>query len=240
MKKNKILAITLARGGSQGIKNKNIKNLGGIPLIAYTIKEALKSKYIDRYIVSTDSKKILNIAKKYNAEVPFLRPKYLSTNKSSSVESLIHAVKWVEKNDGFKYDYIIELMCTNPLKDVLDIDGIIKKIIKTKADSVIAVHKIEDHHPARVKKILRDKIYNFCTSEKKESRRQDLKPIAYIRSGSIYALKRNYLMNQRSRYGSKNSRPYILEQNRVINIDTKIDFFTAEAMFQFNKKNKSA
>jgi len=240
MRKNKILAITLARGGSQGINNKNIKNLGGIPLIAYTIKEALKSRYIDRYIISTDSKRILNIAKKYNAEAPFLRPKYLSTDKASSVDSLIHAVKWAEKNDGFKYDYIIELMCTNPFKDVLDIDSIIKKIIKTKADSVIAVHKIEDHHPARVKKILKDKIYNYCISEKKESRRQDLKPIAYIRSGSIYALKRNYLMNSRSRYGSINSRPYILEQHKVINIDTKIDFFTAEAMLQFNKKNKSA
>ena len=115
-----------------------------------------------------------------------------------------------------------------------------KKIIKTKADSVIAVHKIEDHHPARVKKIFKDQIYNFCTPEKKESRRQDLRPIAYVRSGSIYALKRNYLMNRRSRYGSNNSRPYILAKNKVINIDTKIDFFIAEAMLQFNKKNKSA
>ena len=134
MKKKKILAITLARGGSKGVKNKNIKLINGIPLIGYTIREALKSKYIDRYIISTDSKKILKIAKKFKAEVPFLRPQYLSNDKASSVSALKHAVEWAENEVGFKYDIIIELMCTNPFKNSKDIDNIINKILKSKAE----------------------------------------------------------------------------------------------------------
>ena len=89
---------------------------------------------------------------------------------------------------------------------------------------------MDDHHPARIKKIVDDKIIDFCIPEIPESRRQDLKPDAYIRSGSIYALKRDYLMIQGKRYGSVNSRPYILPPERAVNIDTKIDFMIAELM----------
>ena len=193
-KKKNIIAITLARGGSKAIKNKNIIKLNNEPLISYTIKEAKKSKYIDEYIVSTDSKKIKEVAEKYGAYVPFLRPKSIATDKATSVDALIHAVNWMEKFNNIKYDYIIEIMCTNPLKKVKDIDEIIKKIVNTEADSVIAVHKLEDHHPIRIKKIVKDKIVNFTLKEIPETRRQDLKPDAYIRSGSIYALKRKHLM----------------------------------------------
>ena len=232
----KILAITLARGGSKGIKSKNIKTLNNKPLIYYTIVEAKKSKLITDYIVSTDSKKIATVAKKYGANVPFLRPKKFSNDKSSSVSALIHATNFMEKEKNKKYDYVIELMCTNPFKTVKDIDAIIKKIIKTRADSVIAVHQIFDHHPLRVKKIINDKIINFCFAEKAESRRQDLKPNAYVRSGSIYALNRDYLMNKKKRYGSNNSRAYILPEERAVNIDNILDFYIAEKMFLLKKK----
>ena len=228
----KILGITLARGGSKSVKKKNIKMINGYPLIFYTINEALKSKYLSRYLVSTDDQETQKIASKYGAEAPFLRPKELSTDQSSSVSSLQHAVKWAENDEGLKYDLIIELMCTNPLKTTYDIDACIEKLIKTNADSVIAVHQLEDHHPARIKKIIDDKIVNFCVDEEKESRRQDLMPKAYIRSGSIYALKRDHLMLENSRYGSKNSRPYILPVDRAINIDSKIDFFLAKKLIK--------
>ena len=232
MSKFKILAITLARGGSKGVKNKNIKILNGMPLIAYTINEVLKSKLIDRYIISTDSKKISKVANKYKAETPFLRPKNLSSDKASSVKALQHAVRWAETNIGYKYDYVIEIMCTNPLKKVSDIDNIIKKIIKTKADTVIAVHRVEDNHPSRIKKIIKDKIVNFCVKEKPESRRQDLKPHAFVRSGSIYAMKREFLMKKNLRYGSNNSRPYILPFKKVVNIDNELDFALASVMLK--------
>ena len=227
-KNKKILAITLARGGSKAIKNKNIIKLNNKPLISYTIQEAKKSKYIDKYIVSTDSFKIKNVAIKYGADVPFKRPKKYSTDKATSVDALVHAVEWIENKYKTKYDFIVELMCTNPLKKVKDIDEIIKKIVDTNADSVIAVHKLEDHHPIRIKKIVNDKIVNFILKEIPETRRQDLKPDAFIRSGSIYALKRKHLMIEKLRYGSKNSRPYILPENRAINIDTGADLYAAE------------
>ncbi len=231
-----ILGVTLARGGSKGIKDKNIKKIKNLPLIAYTIIEAKKSSFINDYIVSTDSKKIALISKQYGANIPFLRPKKLSTDKASSVDALIHATKFMEKKNNKKYDFVVELMCTNPLKTVLDINRVIKKIITKKADSVIAVHRIYDHHPARVKKIVKGKIYNFCVKEKAETRRQDLKPHAYVRSGSIYALNRNYLVNKKRRYGSNKSFAYILPNERSINIDDILDFYLAEKIFS-NKKN---
>lgn len=234
-KKYNILAITLARGNSKGIKKKNIINLGNKPLIYYTIKEAKKSKFISEYIVSTDDLEIKEIAESYNVQVPFLRPKKYARDKSSSVEALQHAVKFMEKIKAHKYDFVVELMVTNPLKNYTDIDECIKKIILTKADSVIAVHQLEDHHPARIKKIVDDKIKDFCVKEKKESRRQDLKPKAYIRSGSIYALKRDYLMNKSERYGSNNSRPYVLPKKRAVNIDEASDLVLAEHMLKLKK-----
>ena len=230
----KILGITLARGGSKGIKNKNIISINKHPLIYYTIKEALKCQYLSDYIVSTDSNKIREVSNNLGASTPFRRPKSLSTSKSSSVSALKHAVLFMEHKNKIKYDYIVELMCTNPLKNVDDINNVIKKIIKTKADSVIAVHRLEDHHPARIKKIVNDKIVDFCVKEKPESRRQDLKPKAYIRSGSIYALKRDYLINKNRRYGSSNSRPYILPQSRAVNIDTLEDLYLVK--YLLNKK----
>lgn len=224
----KVLGITLARGGSKSVPYKNIRPLLGKPLIFYTIKEALKCKLLDDYIISTDSKKIKKIAKDYGANVPFLRPKNISKDNTTSVDSLKHAVNFMEKLKGLKYDFVIEIMCTNPLKTSKDIDGCVHKLIKTKADSVIAVHQLFDHHPRRIKKIVNDRIVNFCLTEKLETRRQDLLPFAYIRSGSIYALKRDHLMIKNMRYGSRNSRPYILPPNRAINIDTEIDVLVAE------------
>ena len=170
------------------------------------------------------------------ASVPFLRPKKYATDNASSVSALKHAVLWMEKKNKIKYDFVIELMCTNPLKKKKDIDGIIKKIIKTKAESVIAVNKLEDHHPRRIKKIVKDKIVDFCLKEKSESRRQDLKPEAYIRSGSIYAMKRDFLVKKNKRYGGKNSRPYILDPKRSINIDSYIDFLVAKIILKNEQK----
>lgn len=232
----KILAITLARGGSKGIPNKNIININNKPLIYYTLKEAKKCKFINDYIVSTDSLKIKKIAEKYKVEVPFIRPKKYSSDNSSSVSALIHATKFMEKYKGYKYDYIIELMCTNPLKDVNDINAIIKKIITTKSESVIAMHRVYEHHPSRIKKIINDKIIDFI-KEKNEARRQDLKPFAYIRSGAIYCMNRNYLIKKKRRYGGKNSRPYILEDFKGVNIDSENDLMT---VINYLKKSETS
>ncbi len=229
-KPNRILALTLARGGSKSVPRKNIRPISGVPLIAYTITEALRSQLITRYIVSTDDDEIRQVAMQYGADVPFLRPPEYSGDTASSVAAMQHAVNWVEEQEGIKYDYVIELMCTNPMKTVVDIDAVIEKLVSTKADSVIAMHKLEDHHPIRIKKIVDDRIVDFCLPEVPEMRRQDLKPDAYIRSGSIYGLRRDHLMIDGRRYGSENSRPYILPPDRAVNVDTEIDFLIAERL----------
>lgn len=228
-KKKKILAVILARSGSKGVKNKNVTLINGIPLISYTLIEALKSKYIDDIAVSTDSKEYLKIVKKYKVETPYLRPEKLSGDKVSSAACILDIFKFYENYKNTKYDYCIELMCTNPFKTSDDIDNILVKHITKKVDSVIAVTKLEDHHPRRIKKIVNGYIRDFCLKEKAESRRQDLKPEAYIRNGSIYSLTRKMVFKER-RYGTKKSLAYVMPRQRVINIDEPQDLLIAKLM----------
>lgn len=224
-----VLCLILARGGSKGVKNKNITNLGGKPLIQYSIEAALKTQYIDRLIVSSDSEAIRKISVELGAEAPFKRPDNLSGDQSNVHDAFQHAVSWAEKDSGFKYDYLIELLCTNPFKTHDDIDNVIEKLHFTGADSVIGVTKLEDHHPARIKKIVDDKIKNFSVKEIIGTNRQDLKPDAFIRNGSIYSCKRSKI---RSRVGSSNSRPYIMPPSKSINIDTELDLILAEEIIK--------
>ncbi len=129
-KNKKILAIIPARGGSKSIPKKNILNLGGYPLIAYSIAVAKLSRLIDRIIVSTDSKEIAEIAKKYGAEVPFLRPKQLATDNARDIGFVKHALKWLKRNENFRPDYIVLLRPTTPLRNFRIVDKAILEIIK--------------------------------------------------------------------------------------------------------------
>ena len=226
-----VLAITLARGGSKSIYKKNIALLKNKPLISYTINAALDSKYIDEYIISTDDKEIADVAENLGATIPFLRPENLSSDTASSADALIHAVNAYEEITKKKYDYIIELMCTNPFKSGEMIDDIISKLDRNeKADAVITVERLLDHHPARIKKIENGYIRDFCVEEELESRRQDLKPEAYIRNGNIYALRRDLLMTQKARYGTNFCVPYYKENIPSANIDEPSDFYKAESL----------
>ncbi len=227
---NRILGIILARGGSKSIPKKNIYPIKGIPLIAFTICEGLRSKYLDRLIVSSDDEDIKEIAKSYGAEAPFNRPAELADDTATSADALLHAVQWAEKDEGEKYDYIVELMCPNPMKTAEDIDFAIEKLDKTGSDYVIGVVRLEEHHPIRIKKIENDLIVDFCVPETPETRRQDLKPDAYIRNGSIYAMKRDVLMTKKRRYDKKNARPYIFPPERSVNIDSRADLYIAESL----------
>lgn len=226
-----VLAITLARGGSKSIYKKNIALLKNKPLISYTINAALDSKYIDEYIISTDDKEIADVAENLGATIPFLRPENLSSDTASSADALIHAVNAYEEITKKKYDYIIELMCTNPFKSGEMIDDIISTLDRNeKADAVITVERLLDHHPARIKKIEDGYIRDFCVEEELESRRQDLKPEAYIRNGNIYALRRDLLMIQKARYGTNFCIPYYKEDVPSANIDEPSDFYKAESL----------
>lgn len=236
----KILGVTLARSGSKGVPGKNVKDLAGRPLLAYTIDEAKKSQWITDYIVSTESRDVQLQALQLGAQAPFLRPSYLATDTATSAHALIHAVEWMEKKHGQRFEYVVELMATNPLKTVEDIDSCLSRLVDTGADSVVALNEVGDGHPARLKKIVGDKIVDFCVPEPLEARRQDLIPKAFIRSGSIYALRRDELMVHGRRYGSNNSVAYILPAERAINIDSELDWIVAESLIRRMKESHSA
>ena len=121
LRKDNIIALIPARSGSKGLKNKNILNFNKKPLIAWTIETALKSKYLNDVYVSSDSPKIIKIAKKFGANVPFVRPKYLSSDKAKSIDVIIHALNRINKNK--KYKYILLLQPTSPLRITRDIDN---------------------------------------------------------------------------------------------------------------------
>ena len=235
----RILAIILARGGSKSVPRKNIKPLLGKPMMAYTIEEALKSKYITKVVVSTEDEEIARVAKEFGAEVPFMRPPELATDTAASKPCLQHATKFMEDLEGQSYDYIIELMATNPLKTVEDIDACLEKLITTKCESVIGVIQVFDQHPLRMKKIVDDRLVDFCLPEPNEARRQDLKPDAFLRNGSIYSMRRDVLMVMDKRYGTPDSRPYIFAPDHSVNVDSPEDWFIAEIKLKERlEKNK--
>ena len=220
----RILAVTLARGGSKRIPSKNIAPIAGLPLLCYTFREARKSKHIDRYIVSTEDPGIASVCREYNIDC-HKRPSALASDTATSAAAIIDVVECLED-----YDIIVELMATNPLKLAHDIDCVIEKLVTTGADSVVSVVRVWDAHPSRVKYIENDRLMDFYP-EVPESRRQDLTPPAYIRNGSIYATTRESLLTTGQRLGQV-TRPYVMPAERSINIDEPIDLYVAQAIIE--------
>ena len=135
----KICAIILARSGSKGLKDKNIKDLDGKPLIAYTIEDALRSSYINRVIVSTDSKKIASIANDYGAETPFFRPEKIAEDSTTSEETLLHALEYLNEKENYFPEIIVYMQITEPFRPKHIIDACIEELISdSNLDSVFA------------------------------------------------------------------------------------------------------
>lgn len=142
----KVLAVIPARGGSKRIPDKNVKELFGKPLIVYSIEQAKGSKYIDRVIVSTDYENIRQVALKYGAEAPFLRPADISGDKSTDLEAFTHTLNWLKENDSYEPDIIIQLRPTSPLRTIGQIDESLEEFIKNpNADSLRTVTRPEQH-----------------------------------------------------------------------------------------------
>ena len=227
MKNKKIIAVIPARGNSKAIPKKNIYKILGKPLIYYTINEAKKSKFITDIVLSTDSKKIKKIAEKIGAPAPFLRPKNLSTDFVPSLPVVKHAVNFMEKIKGEKYDYILMLQPTSPLRKFKDIDDSIKKIIRKKCDSVTSVVDVGGNHPFRMKIVKKGRFVNFIEKGFEDMRpRQKLKKI-FIRNGSIYLSTRETVMKRNTLVGKINL-AHIMPKERSVNIDTYVDLLSAE------------
>ncbi|MBC2400055.1 cytidylyltransferase domain-containing protein [Clostridium tetanomorphum] len=224
----RILAIIPARGGSKGIPRKNIKDLNGKPLIAYTIEEGIKSKYIDKLIVSTEDKEIADISKNYGAEVPYLRPEEISKDETPGIHPIIHGIEYFDKHNN-NFDYVICLQCTSPFRSAYQIDEAIEKLIEKDADSIVSVCESEVS-PYWMKKIINGKVTDFLEESTFYARRQDT-PKVYRLNGAIYIAKKHILMNYKSWY-TENTIPYIMDEKTSLDIDNIMDFKFAQFLIK--------
>jgi len=223
----KILAIIPARGGSKGVPKKNIKLLGGKPLIAYTSEIALQSQYLSTVILSSEDETIIDIAKKLGIQVPFVRPFEFSLDNTPSIDVVVHALKWYANQNIF-FDAICLLQPTSPFRTVNFLDNAIKKFIESGSDSLVSVQKVpHEFNPHWTFEVNQNNHLRIATGENEIiKRRQDL-PTTFFRDGSIYITKTEVILNQNSLYG--NSIGFIeADSEWYVNIDTISDWEKAE------------
>lgn len=226
-KEKRIVALIPARGGSKGLPRKNVKPLLGRPLIAWTIKQANESRYIDRIIVSTDDKEIAEISKSYGAEVPFMRPDELATDKAIFMDLVLHAMNSIEKNDKV-YDILVLLQPTSPLRASEDIDNAVRLLFEKKARAVVSVCEAE-HHPLKADILPHNGcMKNFTKKENLDKNRQELGTF-YRLNGAIFLAYCDYIRSQESFFGDEVF-AYIMPQDRSVDIDSKVDFKLAETL----------
>lgn len=232
----KILCLIPARSGSKGIVDKNIKLLNGKPLIAYSIQQALQSKYEMKIIVSTDSQEYANIAVKYGAEVPILRPKEISQDNSTDFEFISHMVSYLKENENYYPDIILQLRPTQPLRKVYDIDKCLDLFIKNydSYDSLRTV-VVNEKTPYKMYSINNNnltpllKLNNF--KESFNMGRQYL-PKTYLHNGYIDILKPKLLKEEK--ISGNKIYPYIMNKDDTFDIDTLEDWIRVEKNLKNN------
>ena len=233
----KILGLIPARSGSKGLRQKNVKNLLGKPLIKYSIDAAKKSKKINRIIVSTDDHSISQISKKYGAESPFLRPISISKDTTPIGNVISHSLAFLN-NQNYIPDVIVLLQPTSPLRTSILIDQGINKLLNSKADSVISVSKIKQHPFGSFS--IHNKYLKFFKSNSKIFFQRQKYPPLYFPTGALYVFWNKTFNTYKSIYGKK-ILPIITPEEESIDIDTNFDFFTCEMIMKnwksFNKKH---
>ena len=217
------LAIIPARGGSKRLPRKNILDLCGKPLIAYTIEAALKSKYIDKVIVSSDDDEILNISLNFGAET-IKRPVELASDTATTFDAIKHTI------DNFeKYDYIVLLQPTSPLRNENQIDEAIELLEEKQADAIVSVCEM-DHSPLWSNTLPKDgNMNNFLRDEVLNKRSQDLEKY-YRVNGAVYICKTDKLLENKSFFLKDNIFAYIMDRKSSIDIDEEIDFEIAKVL----------
>ena len=231
----KIFGFIPARAGSKEILWKNIRPFNGKPLIAYTIEAARRSK-INRLIVSTDSRKISDIAKDYGAEVPFLRPRALARDNSCIEDALWDSLKRLKEEENYTPDIIVLLQPTSPLRTFRHINDSIKLLIKERVDTVVSVSHPMEHPGDMVYWKFKEKM-RFLLEGNRESKalqRQDFPPCLFI-NGAVYAFTYKNFIRTHNRLGKK-ILPYLMRQVHSIDIDSMDDFILAESVCRLSSK----
>lgn len=219
---NSILAVIPARGGSKGIPHKNIIDLCGKPLIAYTIEAALKSKYIDYVLVSTDDEQIASVAKKYRAQVPFMRPAELASDTARTLDAILHSINTL-KDMGKRFSDLVLLQPTEPLRTSTDIDRAIELYYENNRQSLVSVSEVDDH-PILIRTIEGNRLKPLLNVSS-TCRRQDM-PKYYRVNGCIY-INPIEEINESTSFND-NSIPYVMEKNHSVDIDELSDLALAK------------
>jgi CMP-N-acetylneuraminic acid synthetase len=222
----RILGLIPARSGSKGLPGKNIRDLLGKPLVAWTVEAALKSRYLDRVVVSTDDSKIADIARRFGASVPFLRPSQLASDTATSYDVIDHAVAFL-RSTGEEFDYVALLEPTSPLREDNDIDRMIEQIYESGADSVVSVGEAASH-PSSTKRLVGQVMEPFCSAVALTNRRQDDED-AYSPYGGIYIAKEVVLAKLRTFY-APGTNWYKVKRYQCYEIDTIYDFVCVESI----------
>jgi len=237
IRKTKIIAVITARGGSKGLPGKNIIDLGGKPLLAYTVLAGIESELIDTVMVTTDDKKIKKVAKEWGAEVPFLRPGELSNDKSHTPDAVEHAVSFYEDQLNKFYDIIVTLQPTSPFRNGDQIDKAINKFLDDSTlDSLISV-KEQDYPPWWMFKINNNRLHPYFHYEDGINvfnlERQQF-PKVYRPNGAIYVTWRKYLLENNAIVNPENNGYFIMSENDSIDIDNFSDLYAAR--YEINKR----
>ena len=219
-----MIAIIPARGGSKGLPGKNIRPLNGKPLIQYTIEAAIAASCIERVVVTTDDKTIASVAKAAGADVPFIRPDYLSSDTANAVDVYIHAVEYIMKNEKKDLTKFMVLLPTAPLRNYKHIDEASKLFRENNSDTLISVMEAETPPSWYLTRNINGKIKNagFGIKEGLVSNRQ-VNEKFYIPNGAIYILDYNILKEKKTYY-TDNTIGYVMSRDVSVDIDTIEDF----------------
>lgn len=224
----KILLTICARGGSKGVKNKNIRLLNGIPVIGYTLELIKKSKYIDGYVISTDSEDIIDVIKRFGFEVKFKRPVELAGDKVGRIDVIKHAARWISENEDLNYDIIVDAGVATPLKNADDLDGCIKLLVDSNSDNVFSVTPSSRNPYYNMVEIIHGRVRPVKDVKTLHIDRQDV-PVTYDENDGFNVWKYDMLFSQQSQYNDT-SKIYIMPRERSVDIDEEIDFIIAEAL----------
>ncbi len=226
----KILAIIPARAGSKRLPGKNVKKLVGKPLIQWTIEAVQACQFVDTIVISTDDPKVIDISEKLGVKIPFIRPESLAQDSSSSIDVIFHAISHFEQL-GDKYDFILLLQPTSPLRTSRHILEAISLMNDKNADGIISVCEAE-HSPLWMNTL--DDTFDmssFLKDEVKNKRSQDLKQY-YRLNGAIYLININRLKNEKTMLLKDNIYAYEMDRMSSVDIDEQIDFYVAEAVLR--------
>lgn len=223
-----------ARGGSEGLPDKNVRELLGKPLIVWSIEQARSSGLFDRVIVSTDSKEIAKVSATAGAEIPFVRPASLSDSKAGKFGVWKHALDACELHFGEVYDTYVDLDCTNPLRDVSDIQAAVRQFESVRLDGVDAVFSVCDARKNPYFNLVEpneDGNLQMCKrSDDTVIRRQDA-PTVYEHVASIYVLASDYIKRANHLLDGR-TRGYIIGVDKSFDIDSELDFRIVENLMK--------